>query len=1067
MDNIEKLLAKTKLELGVLYSAKNLLKILIAVLLIVFINYAFDFFALSSFTVRISLWLLALAFTIYLIIKTISAIVYLKTADEDIAVSIQKNSHNFKDDLINAVQLKKISDYGISRDLCEAFIEATSEKISQNPEKSGIGFKSLKNVFIIFAVLFLNFILFFNEFRLKRFLLPFTSRNYFTVMPKDTEASTGSDINIYALTKSADSTPYLFFREFNGVWRQKKMRKMDEKKYYEQIEKITESTEYFVKLLDDKSPVYKIKIVSPLAVSITEIEYIYPSYAGLADKTVQESEIEAPAGTTVKITARTNRNIKEAFLFTDTNEKIPATVTKNEIKTKFVIQNQSEYWIEPADAGGETVARPVKYKINIVKNNPPEIKIIAPAFNVMISENGNLRVVYSAEDDFGISEISINYLTLKKRQSIKSFTKPVQKTLDEHIISIAKLGLKPGDAVQYRLEAADNSAIGYSETYSFEVMSYETEHLLIENEISEFNMQLNEILSRQLQSKTALSKQDFETALKMQENTRKLMENANSNFKKTVAKMENDPFTNYRVYTEYNNLLETAQTLGNQKMRQAEESISGKKVDEAEQLQNRIIDELRKLGSFSENISKNRKMEDILSTAREMSESAESIEKNLQDMKALPDPEKLRELQKTADKLSELMGKLAEKLANMPRETPEDFAGNEKMKKLNLTEMKMLADEMKWTLESGNIDKAIELAEKLSRQILDILNSVESAANSSSSESYRQLQSQMNRSLNDLNKIIEDQQKILSDTQEMDKKRLEKVLALQKELLKKLSARQQQSIKELNNSRTILEKSTATPPGIFNLYAQPEAEMNIVLQELTSEKIDKTRELLPKIISELENMSKAIPAEEPQKYILLSKTIEQEILNELNNFAPPKTDVFSKEDIDKHGQLSQMQQSNRQKTQSLNQKLSKISEQTLSFPPDTIQKISSSEKNMGSAADELAQANTVPAIDSEKKALDDLLSGKESLENAAGQMDQMLTGAGSNPMGSGGQQIRMSGQGGAGGYTGFRTGFVKIPSADEYKPPKEFRESIIESLRQKYPAKYEPIIKEYFKRLIE
>ncbi|MBN1384751.1 MAG: DUF4175 family protein [Elusimicrobia bacterium] len=1071
MDNINKLISSAKLKLSILYILKTSLYFLSSVLLIVFLNYATDYFGVSSFTLRMILWVLLVIFAVYLLVKTILTVIYLKTADEDLAILIQKNNGTLKDDLINAVQLKKTPGYGISDELREAFIDITSVKISQDNIKSGVTLGSLRNIFIIFVVLLLNFVLFYGEFRLKRSLLPFASRTYLTVMPEDTTASIGSDVNIYAVTKLITTTPYLFFRETDGSWQTKKMRKMGENNYYEKIEKITEDTEYYVKLLDNKSRRYKIKIVSPLAVSVTQIEYIYPSYAGMSNRTVKESEIEAPAGTTIIVTADSNKNLNEAFLLTDTNEKIRAEVRKKRIQAKFVIQNQSKYWLSSFTEDRETTGDPVKYSINIVKNNPPQIKIIAPAFDVMISENGIMRIVYSAEDDFGLSEIFINYLSLNKRKSIKTFSKPALKALEEYNISISKLDLKPGDVVTYRLEASDNSASeekvqGYSETYKFEVLSYEMEHALIEHEVSEFNMLLNEILSRQLQSKTALSKEDLENALKMQENARKLLENAVENFKKTVSKMGNDPFTNYQVYTEYKNLQEMASELGSQKMPQASKSISDKNLTQAEQLQSQIIEELKKLSSFSENIAKNQKMEDMLSTTREMSDSAGDIEKKLQEMKSMPDAEKLKELQDATKKLSDLLGELAKKVAGMPRETPENFANNENMKKIDLSQMRMTADEMRWTLESGNIDKAIELAQKLSRQISDILQGMENAAQSSMSESYSRLQEQMNQSANELEKIIMEQEKILSQTQELDKKRLEKVLELQKQLLKKLAEKQKQAIKELADSKEIIKQSTTTLPSTFNMYAGPESRMNVVLSELASEKIDKTREYLPNIISELDKILEKVTEELPNKHVLTSKTIEQEILDNLTKFDPPKKDVFTRQELDKHTQLSGMQKTNQDKTQQLKQMLSEISERTLSLPPDIIQKMSSASKNMNKAVTELSQADTEPAVVSEKKALEDLLNGQESMQGASQQMMQMM--AGSKPMMvRGNQQLRMGNGGAPGGFTGFRTDFIKIPSAKDYKPPKEFRESIIESLRKNYPPKYAPIIKEYFKRLIE
>ncbi|GAI15886.1 unnamed protein product [marine sediment metagenome] len=54
-----------------------------------------------------------------------------------------------------------------------------------------------------------------------------------------------------------------------------------------------------------------------------------------------------------------------------------------------------------------------------------------------------------------------------------------------------------------------------------------------------------------------------------------------------------------------------------------------------------------------------------------------------------------------------------------------------------------------------------------------------------------------------------------------------------------------------------------------------------------------------------------------------------------------------------------------------------------------------------------------------------------------------------------------------GGRMGFREGYVKIPEAHEYQPPKEFRQELLEALKEKYPEIYKELIKQYYRRLTE
>jgi hypothetical protein len=42
---------------------------------------------------------------------------------------------------------------------------------------------------------------------------------------------------------------------------------------------------------------------------------------------------------------------------------------------------------------------------------------------------------------------------------------------------------------------------------------------------------------------------------------------------------------------------------------------------------------------------------------------------------------------------------------------------------------------------------------------------------------------------------------------------------------------------------------------------------------------------------------------------------------------------------------------------------------------------------------------------------------------------------------------------------------VRLPSSEEYRPPRELREELERSLRESRPAAHDAEIKEYFKRL--
>ena len=53
------------------------------------------------------------------------------------------------------------------------------------------------------------------------------------------------------------------------------------------------------------------------------------------------------------------------------------------------------------------------------------------------------------------------------------------------------------------------------------------------------------------------------------------------------------------------------------------------------------------------------------------------------------------------------------------------------------------------------------------------------------------------------------------------------------------------------------------------------------------------------------------------------------------------------------------------------------------------------------------------------------------------------------------------------GREGIQKGKVRLPTMTDYRPPKEFREDLLEAMKENYPKIYEEIIHDYYKRLAQ
>ena len=115
------------------------------------------------------------------------------------------------------------------------------------------------------------------------------------------------------------------------------------------------------------------------------------------------------------------------------------------------------------------------------------------------------------------------------------------------------------------------------------------------------------------------------------------------------------------------------------------------------------------------------------------------------------------------------------------------------------------------------------------------------------------------------------------------------------------------------------------------------------------------------------------------------------------------------------------------------------------------------EEDAGRAA--LERGDSGEGLKRAEAALAILQQGGQDADSAAS-----AAGSAGSAMGGGspgGMSIRAAPR----GRSGSALGRVRLPSADEYRPPRELREELERSLREPRPAADDSSVKEYFKRL--
>ncbi len=229
---------------------------------------------------------------------------------------------------------------------------------------------------------------------------------------------------------------------------------------------------------DCNTRTFHVEVQIAPAIVVDRIDYHYPSYTGLPDRSVpgRGGDIRALEGTRATIHATANRDIQRAEIDLDgsgrrgvameaAGKTASGTLTLALDADDPTKPQHESYQVLFTDAQGRGNNRPIRYRIEVVRDRPPEVKFAAPEQEeVQVPVDGQLEIgVWAQDPDFGLRRVAIRAERDGASLPIppllacpapeKAWEKIFQKT---YTFKPAGLGLKAGDRVTYWAEAEDN-----------------------------------------------------------------------------------------------------------------------------------------------------------------------------------------------------------------------------------------------------------------------------------------------------------------------------------------------------------------------------------------------------------------------------------------------------------------------------------------------------------------------------------------------------------------------------------------------------------------------------------
>lgn len=729
---------------------------------------------------------------------------YFKKPNQELIESASKEiGQHFpqvKDKLLNSIQLLKSDDSHSSDQLRNAAFLDVFNSVKNLPFAKVVDYSKLKfysKFFLISVFTTLIFLILNNDFReaterIFHFNKSYLKPNEFSLNIFPGNISVNKNDNALIKITANGNAPKiieLFTKnQLQSEFVSQTLYLDSNKNYSVNIRNIKNSFSYFAGNKNYKSDIFNIDVTSIPLITNLDLEIFPPSYSKLP-KTVQidNGNLSVLKGSKINFKLKVSKDIKDANLIMNDSLEKKLTISRKNVAGSFTILNEMNYHFEVEDSSNNKNENPIRYTVNIIQDEFPQIEITDPDQSSILPQSNLVSINYNIKDDFGFSKCTLNYNISESEQ------KPIDKSFNQINLTfsrsdleqtlfynwdLSKAQLRENNIITFYIDIFDNDNISgpkQSRSNFFKIRIPSLSELFAEaentqnnamedltktlKEAEELKKELNEIGNELKQNETKINwneKERIEQAVKKFEEVSKKIEDVKEN----LADMQNKLLQNNMLSEETMKKYEELQNLFDE--------LNSDELKKAFQNLNESLKDLmrEKVQNAMENLSANEKM------------FQKSIERTMNLLKQIQIEQKIDELIKRTENITE-------NLDELKKETGNQNSNNENNKSETLEK------------DQKNIDKDISDLKDEMQSLTQKMNEVEDTPRKQMEETNKEFNEQKNEELS---------QKSLD---ELQKQNFENAMQFQQQLSQNMSSMKnnfqnmQQQMQQKNQSMVL------------------------------------------------------------------------------------------------------------------------------------------------------------------------------------------------------------------------------------------------------------------------
>lgn len=847
--------------------------------------------------------------------------------------------------------------------------------------------------------------------------------------------------------------------------------------YKYKVEDITTSVYYKVKFRGISTRLFKIiPEISPYITKL-KIEVVPPAHLGMFPFYIESfNETKFLKGSKINFVATTNTLVSKAHMYFK-GERYILSVKKNSFSGSFTVKEGGDLWFEFTDEKGKKNDSNLRYKINVIEDECPQITIISPQDDIIVDKNSRVPIVYSAKDDFGLSKVDM--LVTHKDKTIdvvvEKFKNLTKEMVSEYVFDTSKFKFDYGDEIFYQMRVWDNDSLSglkksYTRLQKIEIFSFEKKHSFILDKIKSFNDKILNYLEKEVGVKQDLDKilrdknfAELDKVINRKNLLNKEISQFSNDLQQILQQMYSDPYSSIETYRELEFLSQLLEHINRHTNPEIVRNLLDKNVDSGLELQKEVIDSLERISSLNEKIIKRQNMRNLNNLTSEIKESMSEVISSLENSGSGITTEQRVKLENLFQQINEKMAKVYSMLKNYSKDSlPEEFVNRRDVQEISFSSINDTLERLNSAMSNSDFSSLMKYAKEFLKQLENIEKTLSYASKEVFNSETSSFESELRNIISEIDSIIKEQENVYDDVQKISSYEIKKVLEKQTDMMGKVVQIAEQVIKDIEALRVILQGRFYNEILNRNIYQVKEKIVGIK-NELSSKIVIDSPTLISESLRIWESNNFLISTSSGSfnfEIINLNNEIYKNLLT-LNDILNTKPQINYPEQMLKQiDEYSKKQQNIANRTEEFAQDLKNFAKRSYIITPQHVKQVNNASFTMKKSSNEIKEKKFFLSLNLQKIALDDLQDVREKLSNNMEQFQQMKGSAG-QPM-AGAVQYKNFG----GGVFGTAVGRVKLPSGKEYIPSQELKQEIMKSLSEKYPIKDSKEIRKYFRELL-